>query len=122
VKHLLEVVALTHDVPEKQLRRGQVETVVELLAPGVVEVEFSDLDGNPYAVCAIPENSLMYCIIFLMRLRPRNSGNVGRFDSSKVAGFEAHHGSSDFFDKPAVEGGMINVDAPFLISSRQRLK
>ena len=55
----LEVVALIDDMPEKQLRRGQVGTVVELLAPGVVEVEFSDLDGNPYAICAIPENSLM---------------------------------------------------------------
>lgn len=55
----LEVVALTTDVPEKHLRRGQVGTIVEILAPGIVEVEFSDLDGNPYAMCAIPENSLM---------------------------------------------------------------
>jgi hypothetical protein len=55
----LEVVALTTDLPEKHLRRGQVGKVVELLAPGVVEVEFSDLDGNPYAMCALPESSLM---------------------------------------------------------------
>lgn len=55
----LEVVALTGDVAEKHLRRGQVGTVVELLAPGVVEVEFSDPNGNPYAMCAIPESSLM---------------------------------------------------------------
>jgi hypothetical protein len=55
----LEVVALTNDVPEKHLRRGQVGTIVELLAPGMVEVEFSDLEGIPYAMCAIPENSLM---------------------------------------------------------------
>lgn len=55
----LEVVALTCDVQEKHLRRGQVGTIVEILAPGVVEVEFSDLDGNPYAICAIPESSLM---------------------------------------------------------------
>ena len=34
-------------------------TVVELLAPGVAEVEFADLDGNPYAMCAIPESRLM---------------------------------------------------------------
>lgn len=56
---ILEVVALTNDFPEKHLRRGQVGTIVELLAPGVVEVEFSDLDGIPYAMCAVPENSLM---------------------------------------------------------------
>lgn len=55
----LDVVALTTDVPEKHLRRGQVGTIVEILAPNVVEVEFSDLDGNTYAMCAIPENSLM---------------------------------------------------------------
>ncbi len=55
----LEVVALTCDVPEKNLRRGQVGTVMEILAPGVAEVEFADLDGNPYAICTIPENSLM---------------------------------------------------------------
>lgn len=55
----LEVVALTNDVPEKHLRRGQVGTIVEILARGVVEVEFSDLDGKPYAICAIPESSLM---------------------------------------------------------------
>lgn len=52
----LEVVALIDDVPEKHLRRGQVGTVVELLAPGVVEVEFADLEGNPYAMYAIPES------------------------------------------------------------------
>lgn len=55
----LEVVALTADVPEKHLRRGQVGTIVEIHAPGVVEVEFSDLDGKPYAMCAISESSLM---------------------------------------------------------------
>lgn len=55
----LEVVALTNDVPEKHLRRGQVGTIVEILAPGVAEVEFSDLDGVTYAMCAIPENNLM---------------------------------------------------------------
>ena len=56
---ILDVVALTNDMSEKHLRRGQVGTVVEILAPGVVEVEFSDLDGNSYAMCAIQENSLM---------------------------------------------------------------
>ncbi|MDO9012368.1 MAG: DUF4926 domain-containing protein [Gallionella sp.] len=56
----LEVVALTYDVQEKHLRRVQVGTMVEILAPGVVEVEFAGMDGNPYAICAIPESSLMF--------------------------------------------------------------
>jgi hypothetical protein len=55
----LEVVALIKDVPEKHLRRGQVGTVVEMLTPGIVEVEFSDLDGNTYAMCSVPESNLL---------------------------------------------------------------
>ena len=46
---LLDVVALTEDLPERKLSRGQVGTVVELLSPGVFEVEFSDNEGRTYA-------------------------------------------------------------------------
>jgi len=42
---MLAVVALTEDIPEKDLRRGQVGTIVENLDPGVYEVEFSDDAG-----------------------------------------------------------------------------
>lgn len=46
---LLDVVALTGDIPEYNLRRGQIGTVVEILANGnAFEVEFSDLDGCTY--------------------------------------------------------------------------
>lgn len=46
---LLDEVALTCDIPEYNLRRGQVGTVVEILANGnAFEVEFSDLDGRTY--------------------------------------------------------------------------
>ena len=56
---LLDVVALIEDVPEKGLRRGQVGTAVETLAPGVFEVEFCDLEGRTYALLALPETRLM---------------------------------------------------------------
>ena len=56
---LLDVVALINDVPEKALRRGQVGTIVEVLAPGVFEVEFCDLEGRTYASAALPESRLM---------------------------------------------------------------
>jgi len=56
---LLDVVALTDDAPEEALRRGQVGTIVEVLAPGVFEVEFSDLQGQAYASLALSENRLM---------------------------------------------------------------
>jgi hypothetical protein len=42
---LLDNGVLTEDLPDRKLRCGQVETVVELLDPGVFEVEFTDNDG-----------------------------------------------------------------------------
>jgi len=56
---LLDVVALTVDLPEKGLLRGQVGAVVESLAPGVFEVEFSDDQGRTYAQLALRENQLL---------------------------------------------------------------
>ncbi len=56
---LLDVVALINDIPEKALQRGQVGTIVEVLAPGVFEVEFCDLEGRTYASVALPESHLM---------------------------------------------------------------
>src|SRR4051812_44161811 len=43
---MLSVVALLEDVPGKGLLQGQIGTVVEDLAQGVYEVEFSDDDGR----------------------------------------------------------------------------
>jgi len=56
---LLDVVALTTDLPNKGMLRGQVGTVVEILAPGVFEVEFSDDNGHAYAQFAARDNQLM---------------------------------------------------------------
>jgi hypothetical protein len=56
---LLDVIALTEDLPEKDLQRGQVGTVVELLAPDVFEVEFSDDDGQTYAMLALHTHQFM---------------------------------------------------------------
>jgi hypothetical protein len=56
---LLDVVALTEDLPQHGLRRGQVGTVVEVLAPDVVEVEFSDDEGRTYAMAALRADQLM---------------------------------------------------------------
>jgi hypothetical protein len=57
--NLLDVVALTEDVPARKLRRGQVGTVVEELADGVFEVEFSDDQGETYATAALAAGQLM---------------------------------------------------------------
>jgi hypothetical protein len=56
---LLDVVALTHDVPEEKLVRGQVGTVVEVLSPGAFEVEFSDEQGHTYAMLPLKEDQLI---------------------------------------------------------------
>jgi Domain of unknown function (DUF4926) len=57
--NMLDVVALTEDVPQYGLRRGQVGTVVENLAPEVFEVEFSDNDGRTYASLGLRVDQLM---------------------------------------------------------------
>lgn len=56
---ILDVVALTEDLPERGLFRGQVGTVVESLAPGVFEVEFSDNEGRTYASLALKSDQLL---------------------------------------------------------------
>ncbi len=56
---ILDVVALTEDLPEQSLYRGQVGTVVEILEPAVFEVEFSDDEGRAYASVALKANQLL---------------------------------------------------------------
>ncbi len=56
---LLDVVALTDALPDAHLRRGQVGTVVERLADGVFEVEFSDNSGRTYAMAGVPASKLL---------------------------------------------------------------
>ncbi len=56
---LLDVVALTGDLPGRGLRRGQVGTVVEVLGGDVYEVEFSDNDGRTYAILALRADQVM---------------------------------------------------------------
>jgi hypothetical protein len=56
---LLDVVALTDDLPGNGLLRGQVGTVVETVAAGIFEVEFSDDQGRTYAQLALRDNQLL---------------------------------------------------------------
>jgi hypothetical protein len=57
---LLDVVALTVDLPEYNLWRGQVGTVVEMLAGGTAfEVEFSDRDGRTYESIGLRPEQVM---------------------------------------------------------------
>lgn len=57
---LLDVVALTVDLPEENLWRGQVGTVVDLLADGeAFEVEFSDRTGRTYESLGLRPDQIM---------------------------------------------------------------
>ncbi|MCK4762315.1 MAG: DUF4926 domain-containing protein [Candidatus Aminicenantes bacterium] len=56
---LLDIVALTEDIPQENLYRGQVGTVVEVLASDVYEVEFIDDNGQTYAQKALKDTRLL---------------------------------------------------------------
>ncbi len=57
---LFDVVALTIDLPEHRLWRGQVGTIVEILAGGeAYEVEFSDSAGRTYASLGLQDDQIM---------------------------------------------------------------
>lgn len=55
----LDVVALTGDLPDHGLVRGQVGTVVEILSSDVFEVEFSDDQGKTYAMLPLKGEQLI---------------------------------------------------------------
>lgn len=57
--NLLDVVALTEDIPDRGLRRGQVGTIVEILGPNVFEVEFADNEGRTYVTLPLNAKQLM---------------------------------------------------------------
>ena len=57
--NLFDIVALKSNLPDRNLLAGQVGTIVEILAPEVYEVEFSDDDGQTYATQALPANQLL---------------------------------------------------------------
>ena len=58
--NLLDVVALTVDLPEYNLLRGQVATIVELLVDGAAfEVEFSDSNGQTYESVGLRPEQIM---------------------------------------------------------------
>ncbi len=56
---LLDTVALLRDLPSRNLKRGEVGAVVEILAPDVYEVEFCDDEGQTYATLALRADQLM---------------------------------------------------------------
>ncbi len=56
---MLDVVALTVEIPDHGLLAGHVGTVVECYDQQVAEVDFSDDKGQTYALLAVPVAHLM---------------------------------------------------------------
>jgi hypothetical protein len=57
---LLDIVALTIDLPEYNLLRGQVGTIVEILADSAAfEVEFSNRNGQTYESIGLRPEQIM---------------------------------------------------------------
>ncbi|MCW3125670.1 MAG: hypothetical protein JWO03_1328 [Bacteroidetes bacterium] len=56
---ILDVVALLRDIPEQNLVKGQVGTIVEIWDAGVFEVEFSNTNGETLALAQINEKDLL---------------------------------------------------------------
>lgn len=57
--NLFDTVALLEDLPQRNLQRGEVGAVVEILAPDVYEVEFCDDEGRTYAMFALRGEQLV---------------------------------------------------------------
>lgn len=56
---VLDTVALVEDLPGRKLKRREVGTIVEILAPGVYEVEFCDDEGQTYADPALKREQVV---------------------------------------------------------------
>lgn len=54
-----DVIALLEDLPQHNLKRGQVGTIVEEWESGVFEVEFANTNGVAYAMVALRADQIM---------------------------------------------------------------
>ncbi|WP_063628694.1 MULTISPECIES: DUF4926 domain-containing protein [Nostocales] len=82
--NLLDIVALKTPLFEHNLLAGQVGTIVEILAPEVYEVEFSDDEGQTYAMQALPAHQLLKLHYKPLKTMSNNINQYGKGDN--VAG------------------------------------
>lgn len=72
--NLLDVVALSENLSERGLSRGQVGTVVEKLDEDTFLVEFSDDDGRTYAM--LPLLAAQLIVLHYEFTNPQSIGNA----------------------------------------------
>ncbi|WP_083887167.1 DUF4926 domain-containing protein [Nodosilinea nodulosa] len=97
---LLDVVALKEDLPTHHLAAGQVGTLVESLAPDVYEVDFSDDDGQTYAMVPLHTSQL---------LKLHYAPNDISLEASTMASTIHQHGSGDNVAGDKVMGQKIGT-------------
>ncbi len=56
---VLDVVAVTEDIPSPALHKGQAGTIVEALREGIFDVEFSDNQAHTYALASLRSDQLL---------------------------------------------------------------
>lgn len=55
----LGIVALLEDLPDENLSKGTIGTIVHVHNNSFYEVEFSDLNGQAYALLTLPAEKLL---------------------------------------------------------------
>lgn len=63
-----DIVALIEDIPDQNLVKGEVGTIVNYLARGVFLVEFADEDGVTYALPVVREEQLSLVVLDKSRI------------------------------------------------------
>lgn len=72
---LFDIIALTVDIPKQNLWRGQVGTVVEILANGTAfEVEFNDEQGRTYESLGLNHEQIM--VLYFEPTEPKDRQKI----------------------------------------------
>ena len=85
---LFDNVMLLEDIPEYTLRKGSIGTIVEFLKPGVYEVDFSDNQGQTYAMCSVHEHQLTPVpdsVLEFLEAIENSNVQIGIEDLSKIS-------------------------------------
>lgn len=94
--NLLDIVALKTPLSEYNLLAGQVGTIVEILAPEVYEVEFSDDDGQTYAMQALPAHQLLKLHYKPLKTMSNNIHQYGEGDNVAGDKIQGDKNQNDF--------------------------
>ncbi|MEH2274379.1 MAG: DUF4926 domain-containing protein [Nostoc sp.] len=96
--NLLDIVALKTPLSEHNLLAGQVGTIVEILAPEVYEVEFSDDDGQTYAMQALPAHQLLKLHYKPLKTMSNTINQFGKGDNVAGDKIQGDKNQNDFKD------------------------